>query len=441
MGEVGRIGAQKRPGRAVVYTRPPAADRRRYDGRLPMRWLVLTLAAVLALPAAAGAQVAWSKAYEEGIEAFQKGNDALAEQKFNEAKEHKRAPKQSRKALFSSVDYRPFIPDFYLGVIYARQGHPKQAQEYLERALRDELVKEEDRANYALATSSLQRARDEQTRLASNVRPSPPAPTGNPPATTPPKTQQPPPNTTTATPINPVTPTPSNNTGVAVTPTPVRPPPANTEPEWLAGFRRAMNLSRGSLQQGRYSEARSNLAAATRVAGDAARRQEAEALGREIDSAQRGAAAQIVERARQAIGRKDATTASAELAALRDLSPGHVASTELTRAINSLTEGLDRTAKLANAERTGVKLFLSGQYKQAADILEQAVSQSLTSPRVHLFLASSRGAQALLAPQDQRQALVDAARRHYTLAKPGAGALAADERFISPSILQLLKSS
>jgi hypothetical protein len=118
-----------------------------------------------------------------------------------------------------------------------------------------------------------------------------------------------------------------------------------------------------------------------------------------------------------------------------------VASAELTRGINSLTEGLDRTAKLANAERTGVKLFLSGQYKQAADILEQAVSQSLTSPRVHLFLASSRGAQALLAPQDQRQALVDAARKHYTLAKPGAGTLTADERFISPSILQLLKSS
>ena len=127
------------------------------------------------------------------------------------------------------------------------------------------------------------------------------------------------------------------------------------------------------------------------------------------------------------------------MAALRELSPGHVAMRELTRGINSLTEGLDRTAKLANAERTGVKLFLSGQYKQAADILEQAVSQSLTSPRVHLFLASSRGAQALLAPQDQRPALVDAARKHYALAKPGAGTLTADERFISPSILQLLQ--
>ena len=54
-----------------------------------MRWLVLTLAAVLALPAAAGAQVAWAKAYEEGIEAFEKGNDALAEQKFIEARDHR----------------------------------------------------------------------------------------------------------------------------------------------------------------------------------------------------------------------------------------------------------------------------------------------------------------------------------------------------------------
>ena len=148
-----------------------------------------------------------------------------------------------------------------------------------------------------------------------------------------------------------------------------------------------------------------------------------------------------MERARQAIRRKDATAATAEVAALRELSPGHVAIGELTRGINSLIEGLDRTARLANAERTGVKLFLSGQYKQAADILEQAVNQSLTSPRVHLFLASSRGAQALLAPQDQRPALVDAARKHYALAKPGAGTLAADERFISPSILQLLRAA
>jgi tetratricopeptide (TPR) repeat protein len=392
-----------------------------------MRWLVVTLAAVLLVPAAAGAQQAWAKAYEDGVEAFQKGNDALAESKLIEARE--KGPKQSRRHNFSSVVFRPFIPDFYLGVIYARQGRYKEAQALLERAINDGLVKDDDKVNYALATGSLQRARDEQTRLASNVRPNPQPEPVKPPV-------KPPGTTTTPTPEPvkpPITTTP--------TPTPTPPPPTNAEPAWLAGFRRAMNASRASLQQARYSEARSNLAAATALPVDAARRQEADTLRREIDSAQSAAALQVVERARQAIRRKDATAATSEVTALRELSPGHVAIEELTRGINALVEGLDRTARLANAERTGVKLFLSGQYKQAAELLEQAVNQSLTSPRVYLFLASSRGAQALLAPQDQRPALVAAARKHYDLAKPGAGTLTADQRFISPSILELIKGS
>jgi tetratricopeptide (TPR) repeat protein len=406
-----------------------------------MRWLVLTLAAVLALPAPAGAQVAWAKAYEDGIKALEDGNYAIAEQKLIEARDHSRAPDQARRANFSSVVFKPFVPDLYLGVIAERRGRHAEAKQILERVLSAKLITEGERKEYALANGALQEAqvalnrsteKPADTRLADN-RPV------NPPPTNPPKSQQPPPTTTTTAPINPITPTPSANTGTAPSLPPVRPPPANTEPAWLAGFRRAMNASRASLQQARYAEARSNLAAATSLPVDAARRQEADALGREIDSAQSTAAQQVVERARQAIRRKDATAATSELTALRGLSPGHVAIGELTRGINSLVEGLDRTARLANAERTGVKLFLSGQYKQAGDILEQAVNQSLASPRVHLFLASSRGAQALLAPQDQRPALVAAARKHYDLAKPDAGTLTADQRFISPSILELLK--
>ena len=323
-----------------------------------MRMLTLALAVVLALPTAAAAQRDFVRAYKDGEDAFKKGNDALAEQKFKEARDHPRAPKQSRKANLAGVVFEPFIPDFYLGVIYARQGRHKLAQEYLERALRDELVKQDDRANFALASSSLERARDEQTRLASNVNP--------PPTTTPPKTQQPPPTTTIATPNNTVTPTPSNNTGVAVTPPPVRPPPANADPPWLAGFRRAMDASRLSLRQGRYPDARSNLDAATAVPIDAARRLEADVLRREIDSAQNAAAQRVVESARQAIRRKDVTAATSAVADLRRLSPGHVAIGELTRGINSLNEGLDRTSRLATAERTGVKLFLSASTRRRA---------------------------------------------------------------------------
>ncbi len=141
-----------------------------------MRWLVLALAAVLLVPAPAGAQQAWAKAYEDGVELFEKGgNDALAEQKLIEARNHPRAPKQSRRANFSSVVYRPFIPDFYLGLIYARSNRAKQAQDFLERAVRDELVKPDDRANYALAQTSLQRIRDEQTRVGRQRRAADPA--------------------------------------------------------------------------------------------------------------------------------------------------------------------------------------------------------------------------------------------------------------------------
>jgi hypothetical protein len=128
------------------------------------------------------------------------------------------------------------------------------------------------------------------------------------------------------------------------------------------------------------------------------------------------------------------------VATLRDLAPAHAALTELTRGIGTLVEGLDRTAKLANAERTGVLLFLSGKYKESAATLEQAVGSGITSPRIHLFLASSRAAQALLAAPDDRPALVAAARRHYELARPAAATLQADQRFISPSIQKLLSS-
>jgi hypothetical protein len=88
-----------------------------------------------------------------------------------------------------------------------------------------------------------------------------------------------------------------------------------------------------------------------------------------------------------------------------------------------------------------VKLFLSGDYQQSADQLERAVGSGVTSPRIYLFLASSRAAQALLAPPGERPALVEEARRHYARARPATATLAADQRFISRSILELLSGS
>src|SRR5262245_30539693 len=216
-----------------------------------MRATVLFLAAVLLLPLPAAAQVAWAKDYEEGLDLFKKGtNDALAEQKLIQARDHPRAPDQSRKATWSSTYIKPFIPDYYLGLIAERRGEYAKAPRLLEGAIRQGLVTAGDKAEYAAATASLQRARDGEARLAAANRPPPvetkPPPTqptqtaANQPGTQPSSSQTQPSSTT----VTPVRPPPGSN--ATVTPPPVRPPVTTTpqpaaEPPWLASFRRALD--------------------------------------------------------------------------------------------------------------------------------------------------------------------------------------------------------
>lgn len=387
-----------------------------------MRATVLALAALLVLPASAGAQQAWVKDYQDGVELFEKGsNDALAEQKLVQARDHRRAPKQSRRANFSGLFQEPFIPDYYLGLIAARRGEYTKAERLLQGALDAKLVVPGDKKEYAAATSTLQRVRDEQSRLASTTKPTPdPRP-------------QPPP-----TPVNPPTQTTVTPPVVRPTPNPT-PPPA--EPTWLPGFRRSMDAARMSLGNGQFAEARGSLSAARSVAGDTTSRQAADTLGLQIDAAQNAEELRVVERARTAIRRNDVDGALTQVAALEALEPAHVALPELRTGVDRIRGALKGMADLARVERLGVKLFLSGNYKQSAAELERAVGAGVKSPRIYLFLASSTAALALLAPESDRPALVAQARKTYELAKPGAGALATDRRFISPSILQLLTGS
>lgn len=420
-----------------------------------MRATVLFLAAVL-LPAPAAAQLAWARDYDDGVELFKKGtNDALAEQKLIQARDHPRAPDQSRKATFSSTYIKPFIPDYYLGLIAERRGEYAKAQRLLEGVLQRGLVTSGDRAEFAAATAGLQRAREGETRLANARRPPPietkPSSTqptqtaSNQPAPQPSGSQTQPPGSPTATPVRPP---PTTNT--TVTPPPIKPvPPAAPPPEpaWLPSFRRAMDASRLSLSRGRYAEARGTLSAARSLAGNAASREAiasreaADSLGREIDAAQNAAASRIVERARSAIRRREIDTALTHVATLEKLAPGHVAIGELRTGVDRLRGELRGMADLARVERAGVKLFLSGNYKDSAEELERAIEAGVTSPRIYLFLASSHAAQALLAPEADRPALVEEARRTYALAKPGESGLATDRRFISPTILKLLDGS
>ena len=76
----------------------------------------------LPCPPPPAAQVDWARAYEDGVEAFKKGNDALAEQKSSRRATTSGHRNSRARANFPSIVYKPFIPDFYLGVIRGAPG-------------------------------------------------------------------------------------------------------------------------------------------------------------------------------------------------------------------------------------------------------------------------------------------------------------------------------
>jgi hypothetical protein len=323
-------------------------------------------------------------------------------------------------------------------MIAARNGQHAKAKELLEGAIRQELVTSRERSEFAAAQDAIAKA-------VAALAPPPPGgggkPGGNPAGGS---TSGPTSGGTTGggktggeTPIiggGGNTTVPGGGGG----PSPPPPPPP---PAWLARFNQAMGAARSALGQQRYSEARSNVTQARQIAGDAQRQREADALRRDIESALTTEANRLANNARGAIRRKDIETASTQVAELENLSPDHPAIAEVKNGIEQVRGALRGAAALAQVERTGVKLFLSGNYKQSADELQRGISRGVRSPRVYLFLASSVAAQALLASKDDRPALEAEARRHYQQATAGGNPLANEQRYISPKILELLKGS
>ena len=123
-----------------------------------MRLPCLPLVVVLLLPASAVAQERWVRAYNDGVRAFEQGNMAVAEAKLKEARELN--PRQGRRVTFSSIDIRPYIPDYYLGLIAARNGRHSEAIALLEKAIAAGLVTEGQRNEDAAATGAMAKARD-----------------------------------------------------------------------------------------------------------------------------------------------------------------------------------------------------------------------------------------------------------------------------------------
>lgn len=386
-------------------------------GRSPMRTPALLLLALLAVPAGAAAQLPWLRDYRDGVREFERGNLALAEQKLKEAKADPRAPEQSREARSgTSMFTEVFIPDYYLGVIAARQGRYQEAIKLLEGALAAGLVTKRQRKEFDLATTQLARSKEEAGKLAAArpPEPAPPSPTPPPPSG------------------------PSGPEPAPVKPTPTPTPAPAAPPAWLEPFRRAIEAGRTALREGRFADARSSAATARQNAGDQSSRGQADSLGREIDSAVAQEANRAASRVREALTARNVDGAQSQLAVLEGLDPNHSALAQLRRELTRVRDAIAALAAVARAEREAIFLFFSGDYQKAAGTLRRAIGSGHTSPRIHLYLACSQAALALLSGASRNEDLVQEARRQYALARPAENAFTADRRFISPRILELL---
>jgi hypothetical protein len=86
-------------------------------------------------------------------------------------------------------------------------------------------------------------------------------------------------------------------------------------------------------------------------------------------------------------------------------------------------------------EQAGIGAYLSGRYDQASAILGSAVTATGATPRAYFYLACSRTALAIVGQADAAT-IADA---RAMLARAGDPAqFAADRRYISPRILQML---
>jgi hypothetical protein len=380
------------------------------------------------------AQQAWVRAYREGIQAFEKGNLALAETKLKEAKE--KGPRQGRRVAFSSLDFEAFIPDYYLGLIAARNGRHADAVDILERVLSDGLVTQGQRNEYAEATGALTKAR----ALARGPDPPPP------------------------------------------------------QPVWQAEFQRAMYAAEQALKARRYADARTSANTARANAKDAraqgelaalerrirseegaeyvanarqaiAKRNESEAqaqiqrlvavdpqnpaidqLKNEVAELRKGGEADLVAgRARTALDGRNAPAASQEIARLAAINPQHPALAGLRGDLSALETSLRNAAattaaaeaqrRRSTAEREAILLYFRGDYSGARSRL-QAFSET-PSPRMHLYLACSQAALALL---NKDANLAAEARRTYSRAQSGGGQFTTDLRYISPAIVKVLNA-
>lgn len=466
--------------------------------RTRVRVILLGVVAAVLMPAVAEAQ--WYRTYDEGVQAAGKGDWATVEAKMQAAVDEaaKDGVKPGRNVRTFGMRFINFVPDYYLGLAYLNTGRAEQAREALQRVEQGKVLTTRDK-EYAVLTQSITQA---NAALAASATPLPsPSQTatgssaGTTTTTAVSQAVQQSPVADVAQQVEQAA--RAQGEFERLVKGAQASFAARNYQEALASARaaRATELGNASadalvaqitramsdqllrdaqaaLTGGRFAEASTAATNARELGVDAVR---ADALLREIDverllqsavssrsagqlAAARAAATEARDKASApgfaaagrfdpqinqllvlvsaeeaytaAMAKADGAGAQAALERLRQLDPRNARLTAYARAVGELVSG--------DVQRLALRQFFAGNYQQVVTLLTPLAGGTDAPPRARFYLACSQVAMLLSQGRTDAEALRPA-RDQFNRVRAQLGALAADRRFVSPRILELLE--
>lgn len=402
--------------------------------------LLLLLCCCAATPAEA--QEPFYQVYEDAIKAFTSGDLVLAEGKFRRALELD--GRQSRQKRYYGVIFKPYIPEYYLGLIAIRQQQYQRGIDYLARVERAGLVKKGDtefptlEGQRLVAQNGLRASIG--TVVTNTVPPSSPTPD---PVTPDPVTPVPPQNpvsSATAGPtIPPLVPTPqaappTSTAGAAIV-SEIKPAPAVTvaaPPPAAAPIAPSPTVAPTSQLQDDIGRllARREYEPAWRQAVSFNRTPAEAATGEQQRARIRTAMLRDI---REQMARPDLAEADRLLESLARLD-------RRDSEVDALMQQSRDLRMILSAEREALSHLLKGEYPEAVRVAAQLIDNRQESSRL-LFYAACGYAALALVEGDDRVTHSQRAHELFSRATLSAPAFQNEERYISPKILQLLRSS
>lgn len=222
------------------------------------RGAIVCLLTTLAVFCAAGPAAAqnWYETYEEGVSAVRNQDWNRAEPLLTRAKEQAQAAgvRPGPSVRFYGMQFRPFIPDYYLGIVYANTGRYKEAQTMFTAV--QKLVPRGEAAELNRQVARVQQELD-KVQVADNrtALPPPGTPPVNPNTTTPGRGS-----------TEPAPPAPLPAPAPSPIPAPIPSAPLDLDRQRQEEYRTSIQSAEGALKARRYLDAR-KAATAARATG------------------------------------------------------------------------------------------------------------------------------------------------------------------------------